>query len=129
MPSGGKAADRLIEGVGIEGAGHGYSEAAVGGDEAVLCHQISKRLNVGLSEDGGFGRAYSVTATDGGGPGEGGFERIANGADPVVRGCAQYALEHGGKHVGVFMTVDVRNLDAGLKETSDLSGGFDFNLM
>ncbi len=57
------------------------------------------------------------------------FEGIADGADGVSLGDTQERTSDGGEEVGVFVGVDVGDVDAGVLELLDLGECFAFDVV
>jgi len=123
----GESCQQGIECDPVEGAGGEDADCALGGGEAFFGDNAeefgaegAEDLDLGAAEPSRLGR---------GADGPGGFEGVTDGADAGFAGGAEDRAQNLRKHVGVFVGVDVGEMQASVLQEGDLGGGFGFDLL
>ena len=118
----------FVEGFAVEVAGGGDSDGAVGGQDVCVA-DLGPLFEPGLEGAQKFNlqTANAIAMAQSEAPGL--FEGMADGIDPVTFREAEQRPENGREEVGVFMSVQVSDLDAGELKLLDLGAGFAFNVV
>ena len=124
--AGGKMTEQCIRGGRVEGSGGQNADGAVGGAEALFRHDAAEsglkqpqQVDLGTANEMSGGCGAKTPRR---------LKGIANGANAGCLGRAQHRAQDGGKHMGVFVRVNVSEMQAAGLQQFDLSSGLGLNL-
>lgn len=124
---GGHGLKDLVKGLAVEVAGGGDADSPVGGEDARVADLgLAFESGFEIAEEFDLKTANAIAVAEGEAPGL--FEGMADGADGVLLGDAQERVENAWEEVGVLVSVEVRDVDAGVLEFLDLSARFAFDV-